>query len=164
MGRLVRFYLLWSYLLLGCAPLPIVEPPWSPEPSIIVQHDNWTYWEPRFKVAPKYPRSYLRAGLSGCTNISYVINPDGTVSNLVLVKSSGSNVFERSSKEAALSFKYAATDRNVDREPVRTSNIFTFTAVPAFFSATEETLVKHRAKCEVDLTTLPLEAFGPALD
>ncbi|NQZ06606.1 MAG: energy transducer TonB [Algicola sp.] len=65
------------------------------------------------RVEPKYPDSAIRRGHEGWVKLSYVIEPDGSVSNAFVVDSSGLRSFERSTLKAIKKWKFSpALDKN----------------------------------------------------
>ncbi len=69
--------------------------------------------EPLKRVAPKYPTSEVRRGHEGWVKLSYVIEPDGSVSNAFVIDSSGRKSFEKSAMNAIKKWQYTpAIDKN----------------------------------------------------
>lgn len=83
------------------------------------------YWIAEKKVAPVYPERSLRKGEEGCVVVGYVIESDGTTSSHRAIVSSTSH-FQPSAIRAAKQFIYSPSDKNLEREPVFTTNTFTY--------------------------------------
>jgi len=75
-------------LLLACSIVPVAaqEHAGIAENQVLVveEEEGGRYWSRDFNVAsspaPQYPRAALIAGLTGCVNIGFVIQPDGSTS------------------------------------------------------------------------------------
>ena len=52
------------------------------------------------RVNPKYPRDLARLGIEGWTRASYIVETDGTVSNVIITDSSGTPAFNRQTIKA----------------------------------------------------------------
>lgn len=64
------------------------------------------------KVQPKYPISEAKAGREGWVRLSFIVEPDGTTSNLVVEESSGSRKFEKETINAVKKWKYQPATEN----------------------------------------------------
>lgn len=62
--------------------------------------------KPIERVEPKYPMHQQRAGREGWTALSYVVETDGSVSNIIVQKSSGYKDFDRSAVKAMKKWTY----------------------------------------------------------
>ena len=58
------------------------------------------------RINPKYPLNAAKQGRSGWARFSFIIEADGSVSNIVKIDSSGSRDFERESIKAIKQWKY----------------------------------------------------------
>ena len=113
-------------ILSGCASPATVYDPSVPEPQVVVNSLDTRYWEAVSKQAPRFPRSNLSRGKSGCVNVSYIITSEGRVANAVVLKALPDKTFDRVSIEAVSQFVYRPSETNTSKEPVRTNNIFTY--------------------------------------
>lgn len=68
--------------------------------------------EPLKRVAPKYPSQAQRRGHEGWVKVSYVIEPDGSVSNAFVVDSSGLKSFEKSTLKAVRKWQFTPATEN----------------------------------------------------
>lgn len=64
------------------------------------------------RVAPKYPTAALRNGHEGWVELSYVVEPDGSVSNVFVTDSSGFKHFELSALKAVKQWKFEPAMEN----------------------------------------------------
>lgn len=64
------------------------------------------------RVAPKYPISAARNKREGWARLSFVIEEDGSVSNVLVTDTSGSKDFAEASKKAILKWKYKPAFEN----------------------------------------------------
>lgn len=67
---------------------------------------------PLERVHPKYPPDQARSGREGWVEMSYVIEPDGTVSNAIIEDSSGNKGLERSAIKAIEQWVYRPATEN----------------------------------------------------
>ena len=84
------------------------------------------YWVSEKKVAPRYPSRALRKNEQGCAAIGYIVESDGTTSTHRVIASYPSSLFDDSSIKAAKQFTYVPTENNSERQPIYTTNTFTF--------------------------------------
>jgi len=68
--------------------------------------------EPIKRVAPKYPINAARNNREGWARLSYIIEKDGSVSNVLVTETSGSADFARVSKAAVLKWKFKPAIEN----------------------------------------------------
>lgn len=64
------------------------------------------------KVTPKYPVSMAKLGIEGWTKASYIVEADGTVSNIIITDSSGQKSFEKESIKAIKTWKFTPALEN----------------------------------------------------
>ena len=57
-------------------------------------------------VAPKYPRSARRRGISGFVEVAFTLNPDGTTGDVQAVESIPREVFDKSAEEAVRQWRF----------------------------------------------------------
>lgn len=69
------------------------------------------------RINPKYPMEAARQGRTGWAKFSFIVEPDGSVSNILTVDSSGSKDFEQASIKALKRWKYEPA--KVDGKPVQ---------------------------------------------
>lgn len=81
---------------------------------------------PIVRIEPRYPRDALLRGLEGWVQVEFTIDPDGRVSDPIVVASEPSRVFDRSAIQAILRWKFKP--RFVDGRPIsrRASQIIDF--------------------------------------
>ena len=73
--------------------------------------------EPIKRVHPKYPQKAAREGRSGWSKFSFIVEKDGTVSNIIEIASSGSTDFSKAAEKALKSWRYQPAMEN--GEPVQ---------------------------------------------
>ena len=75
--------------------------------------------KPLDRVHPKYPKSAAKEGRQGWTRFSFVIEKDGSVSNVIQLASSGSKDMNQAAIKALAKWKYKPAIEN--GEPVQQS-------------------------------------------
>jgi len=92
----------------------------APSPPVLpASNQVWRFYDPVLveRVDPKYPRRALRERAEGLVVLQGIIHIDGTVSDLVVLKSdSPGHGFEKAAIDAVRQWKYAAAVEN--RRPV----------------------------------------------
>lgn len=73
--------------------------------------------EPIERVHPKYPMKAAREGRSGWSKFSFIVEKDGSVSNILEIASSGSEDFTIAAKKALANWKYTPALEN--GEPIQ---------------------------------------------
>lgn len=68
--------------------------------------------EPLKRVAPTYPISAARENREGWTKMSFIIEKDGSVTNPIVIESSGSRDFDQKSLSAIKQWKYSPAIEN----------------------------------------------------
>jgi TonB family protein len=68
--------------------------------------------KPIIKSAPKYPINAARQGAEGWTDVSYIIEPDGSVSNVVIENSSGQKSFDNATINAMKKWQFKPATEN----------------------------------------------------
>ena len=148
-------YIILCLLLVGCSSTENQKADLVPEPNIVLNGDDTSYWEPTVKVAPVYPALMAQRGQMGCVNVSYVITSEGNIANPRVIKAYPESGFEKASIKAVMKFQYIPSVNNIDRVPIRTNNLFTYTIDTGFGSKKMEDInVFLHEKCQVDLTSL----------
>ena len=72
---------------------------------------------PEQRIAPKYPVSEARSGREGYVVMSFIVEPDGSTSNVLVEDSSGSKHFEKASKKALQKWTFEPATEN--GEPIQ---------------------------------------------
>ncbi|HET6603098.1 MAG TPA: energy transducer TonB [Xanthomonadaceae bacterium] len=96
-------------------PQPQTPPPQTqPPPAAPAQPAEPPVGVPRVvsRSAPRYPPQALRRRLEGSVEVEFTINPDGSVSDATVVRSS-SGVFERDALRAVLGWRFEAPGAEV---------------------------------------------------
>jgi len=62
--------------------------------------------KPLIRVPPKYPVKDARAGRDGWVVVSYIVEPDGSTSNVLVEDSSGSKSFEKETRRAVKKWSF----------------------------------------------------------
>lgn len=83
-------------LAVGQASVPQAEPASDQRVLILEEEGGDRYWQREKSVNPKaefprYPIGLARAGVTGCVNVGYLIESDGTISGFRVLKSFASN-------------------------------------------------------------------------
>ena len=71
---------------------------------------------PLVQIRPAYPRSAKQARIEGYVTMSVTIRPDGTVSDVEVIKAEPRRLFDKSAKSAMLRWKFRP--KIVDGQPV----------------------------------------------
>lgn len=85
---------------------PVVTPVHTPPPRPVVRKGV----VPLYKVQPPYPRRAERDGIEGRVVAHLTIEPDGHVSNVVIVKADPEKVFDQVVKDTLLEWRFAKGD------------------------------------------------------
>ena len=72
------------------------------------------------RVPPQYPESALRNGVQGYVDVHFTITTDGTVTNVAVVSSDPTDVFNRAATDAVRQWRYQP--RVVDGRPVESQS------------------------------------------
>ncbi|MDK1288442.1 energy transducer TonB [Pseudoalteromonas umbrosa] len=88
------------------------------------------YWKNTEFVHPIYPIRAAENGVGGCVEFELVISSKGRVSELQIIKSVPSEVFDLSAKKALRKFKWKPADDNQFSHPVRTTLQLDFSMTP----------------------------------
>lgn len=67
---------------------------------------------PLKRLPPKYPINEARSGRDGWVVVSYVVEPDGSTSNMLIESSSGSKGFEKEARKAIKKWKFQPAFEN----------------------------------------------------
>jgi TonB family protein len=82
-----------------------------------------TWAQPLHRQEPRYPRRALERGQEGWVDISFVVEPDGSIADPVIEGSSGVPDLERAALDAVRRWEYAPATRN--GEPVQQCEVRT---------------------------------------
>lgn len=103
MKNTIKLFTILSLLL---STLPVFTIEISKHLSTIVDP------EPLVRISPKYPMEAARQSRSGWTKFSFIIEKDGSVSNIVEIDSSGSEDFSKAAVKALRKWKYQPAMEN----------------------------------------------------
>lgn len=67
---------------------------------------------PKDRVHPNYPSHLGRKGIEGWARASYIVEADGSVSNVIITASSGYKSFEKETKKALKRWKFSPAQEN----------------------------------------------------
>ena len=73
------------------------------------------------RVNPQYPISAARDGLSGCVNLSFVVNNEGRATEQQVTDSFPKGVFDKKAIEALKRWRWKPTAANPDNQPARST-------------------------------------------
>ncbi|WNC66899.1 energy transducer TonB [Thalassotalea nanhaiensis] len=90
--------------------------PYAYADTDLVQEIDFVSALPLKRVEPKYPIKEAKSGNDGWVQLSYVVEANGSVSNVIVENSSGSSSFEKSARRAVKKWKYEPALEN--GEPV----------------------------------------------
>lgn len=68
--------------------------------------------KPIKRVPPQFPKSAVRKGLDGWVQLSFIVEPDGTTSNVIIEDSSGRDYFEKEAKKAIKQWRFQPAMEN----------------------------------------------------
>jgi TonB family protein len=107
---------------------------------------------PVFRLAPEYPRSAARDGISGFVEFLVIVNPDGTVRELRVTQSEPPGVFDAAAGNALMRWKFKP--KLVDGKPVEASGTqqITFELDSAQKTSKETACEKSRKPARRDRT------------
>jgi protein TonB len=78
-------------------------------------------WTLTKRVNPQYPISAARDGLSGCVNLSFVVNNEGRATEQQVTDSFPKGVFDKKAIEALKRWRWKPTAANPDNQPARST-------------------------------------------
>lgn len=84
------------------------------------------YWKIKQVTNPYYPGEAARKGVEGCAAIGFVIESDGSTSNLRSFAGYPPGVFMRAATDAIRKWKFTPSETNPSRQPVYTYQIIEF--------------------------------------
>jgi len=93
-----------------------------------------TFARPIERESPRYPRLAQRRGQEGWVDVSYVVQPDGSVTDPIVDASSGILAFEESALEVVTKWKFEPATRNgkaIEQCQTKTRLVFAFEGPPA---------------------------------
>jgi TonB family protein len=106
MKRIFMKNTLILFTLFSAAISPLLFAQQSEPVKLSKYLSNITQPVPIERVAPKYPLSAARNGREGWAKMSYIIEKDGSVSNVLVTETSGSKDFAKAAKRAMTQWKY----------------------------------------------------------
>ena len=74
-------------------------------------------------VAPSFPRSARRRGISGFVEVGFTINADGTTGDFQVLEAVPADVFNKSAEKAVRQWRFEARDRSIPARIVLTFNV-----------------------------------------
>jgi TonB family protein len=90
-----------------------------------------TFAKPITRVNPRYPRSEARRGVEGWVQVSFVVNPDGSVGETLIEDSSGRKTFESETIKTIRRWRYEPATMNGEAiEQCHTKVLITFALNP----------------------------------
>jgi TonB family protein len=84
------------------------------------------YWIVDKAVNAEYPLDAQKYKVSGCIEFSFVINSDGMVDDLIIVKSFPETMFDKQAIEAINKWIWLPTETNINKQTVATTIQFDF--------------------------------------
>ena len=78
-------------------------------------------WTLTKRVNPQYPISAAKDGLSGCVNLSFVVNNEGRATEQQVTDSFPKGVFDKKAIEALKRWRWKPTAANPDNQPARST-------------------------------------------
>jgi TonB family protein len=93
--------------------------------------ESGTRAQPIKRSNPRYPRSEARKGVEGWVQVSFVVNPDGSVGETLIEDSSGRKTFERETIKAIRKWQYEPATMNGEAiEQCHTKVLITYDLEP----------------------------------
>lgn len=94
------------------------------EPTIY--SNDKSYWAPKVKIKPDYPRGALEDSTTGCVRMEFTINSDGKAVGPFKVVSIPQKAFEKVGLKAIKKASFIPSATNIDRTPIRSSIVYAF--------------------------------------
>ncbi|WP_181902132.1 energy transducer TonB [Thalassotalea euphylliae] len=112
-----------AYLLFSPAAIAKLPPETSPQiqsnhepastnPILSTEITQIIDAKPKFRVPPKFPVNEAKKGVDGWVRLSFIVEPDGTTSNVVILESTGRKGFERAALKALKQWQYEPAMEN----------------------------------------------------
>ena len=76
--------------------------------------NNYEYYTLVKRVAPEFPKRALRGGFKGYVVIEYRINPEGVVTNPVVIESQPNDIFDKAALTAIKQWQYEANFKDIE--------------------------------------------------
>jgi len=93
--------------------------------------ESGTWAKPIKRANPRYPRVESRRGVEGWVQVSFVVNPDGSVGDTFIEDSSGRKTFERETIKTIRKWRYEPATMNGEAiEQCHTKVLITFALEP----------------------------------
>ena len=111
-------------LLAGCASNQLTTDSQAVDSGLEQPADESEFaslWTQTKRVNPQYPISAAKDGLSGCVNLSFVVNNEGRVTEQQVTDSFPKGVFEKKAIEALKRWRWKPTAANPDNQPARST-------------------------------------------
>ena len=111
-------------LLAGCASNQLTKDSQAVDSGLEQPADESEFaslWTQTKRVNPHYPISAAKDGLSGCVNLSFVVNSEGRVTEQQVTDSFPKGVFEKKAIEALKRWRWKPTTANPDNQPARST-------------------------------------------
>ncbi|MCP4863341.1 MAG: energy transducer TonB [Alteromonas sp.] len=111
-------------LLAGCASNQLTTDSQAVDSGLEQPADESEFaslWTQTKRVNPQYPISAAKDGLSGCVNLSFVVNNEGRVTEQQVTDSFPKGVFEKKAIEALKRWRWKPTTANPDNQPARST-------------------------------------------
>ena len=111
-------------LLAGCASNQLTTDSQAVDSGLEQPADESEFaslWTQTKRVNPQYPISAAKDGLSGCVNLSFVVNSEGRVTEQQVTDSFPKGVFDKKAIEALKRWRWKPTAANPDNQPARST-------------------------------------------
>ena len=111
-------------LLAGCASNQLTTDSQAVDSGLEQPADESEFaslWTQTKRVNPQYPISAAKDGLSGCVNLSFVVNSEGRVTEQQVTDSFPKGVFDKKAIEALKRWRWKPTTANPDNQPARST-------------------------------------------
>jgi TonB family protein len=111
-------------LLAGCASNQLTKDSQAVDSGLEQPADESEFaslWTQTKRVNPQYPISAAKDGLSGCVNLSFVVNSEGRVTEQQVTDSFPKGVFDKKAIEALKRWRWKPTTANPDNQPARST-------------------------------------------
>jgi TonB family protein len=88
---------------------------------------DWSMWIPMVKKQAQYPSKARKKNIEGCVNIYFEITSKGKIDTAKVVKSIPTGMFDKYALRALPVWRFDPSKENVERKPILTNTIYTFT-------------------------------------
>jgi TonB family protein len=97
----------------------VVQTPWG-------QQHCYDRLRPKTPVAPRYPSEEIRSGVTGAAILAALVEADGKVKEVSVLKSSGSVILDKAASVAFLHWRYQPAKKGVSPKEFVTLQPFVF--------------------------------------